>query len=176
MRTHRRTPVTHPFHSKTLAYSSWTPPPLCLHIVPYRLRHSAMTPDIHYLPFYLSPSLLLWSPILPKPQTCLTTPHQFLDLAYTLYPFQVPISQPISLAYPLSFSSSPTPPIPIWTPPTHCYIFSAHFPLLCYASRKYVPLLHVTPFLIVDIPPVTLCSLSFFSLCLCSIATYISCL
>ena len=47
------------------------------------------------------------------------------------------------------------------------------------------PLLHITkvcsaspcnPFLVVDIPPVTPCFLSFLSLCLCSVATYISCL
>ena len=46
----------------------------------HRLQHLAMTPEIHYLPFYSSLPLLLWSPILPEPQACLATPHQFLDL------------------------------------------------------------------------------------------------
>ena len=93
-----------------------------------------MTPDICYLPFYSSLLLLLWSPILPEPQARLTTPHHFLDLAYTLFPPRVPITQFVSLAYSLSFPSSPTPPFSIWTLPAHCYIFSTHFPLIATSS------------------------------------------
>ena len=122
------------------------PPSPCLDIIPYSSRRLATTPDIRYLPFYLSLLLLLWSPILPEPQARLATPHHFLDLAYTLFPPRVPITWFISLAYSLFFPSSPTPPFSIWTLPAHCYIFPAHFLLLCYASRKYIPLLCATPF------------------------------
>ena len=135
------------------------PPLLCLNIIPYHSQCLAMTPDICYLPFYSSLPLLLWSLILSEPQACLTTPHQFLDLAYTLFLLQVPITWSVSLAYPPFFPSSPKlPPMlpfPIWTLPAHCYIFSTHFPLLHYASQKYIPLLRVTPFLVIDIPLAT---------------------
>ena len=85
-------PLYHPLHSRhlftcpcwrfsfptpsvhgSLAHSSWTPPLLCLDIVPYSLRHLTMTPDVCYLPFYWSLLLLLWSLILPEPQACLAT-------------------------------------------------------------------------------------------------------
>ena len=130
----------------SLAHSSRTPPSLCLNITPYSLRRLAMTPNVRYLPFYSSLLLLLWSPILPKPQARLTTPHHFLDLAYTLSPPRVLITRFVSLAYSPFFPSSPTTPFSIWTLPTHCYIFPAHFLLLHYASRKHVPLLRATPF------------------------------
>ena len=84
-------------HRGSLAHSSWMPPSLCLDIIPYSSRCPAMTPNVRYLPFYLSLLLLLWSPILPEPQACLATPHHFLDLAYTLFPLQVPITQLVSL-------------------------------------------------------------------------------
>ena len=135
------------------------PPLLCLDIVPYSSRHLAMTPNVRYLPFYSSLLLLLWSLILPKPQAHLTTPHHFFDLAYTPFPPRVPITRFVSLAYPLFFPSSPMPPpmppFSIWTLPTHHYIFPAHFLLLRYALQKYIPLLCATPFLIVDIPPMS---------------------
>ena len=130
----------------SLAHSSRTPPSLCLNIVPSSSRRLAMTPNVHYLPFYLSLLLLLWSPILPEPQAHLATPHHFLDLAYTLFLPRVPITWFVSLAYSPFFLSSPTMPFSIWTLPAHRYIFPAHFLLLCYASRKYVPLLCATPF------------------------------
>ena len=129
-----------------LAHSSRTPPSLCLNIVPYRSRRLAMTPSVRYLPFYSSLLLLLWSLILPEPQARLATPHHFLDSAYTLFPPRVPITQFVSLAYSPFFPSSLTPPFSIWTLPAHRYIFPAHFLLLCYALRKYVLLLHATPF------------------------------
>ena len=62
----------------SLAHSLRTPPSLCLDIVPYRSRRLAMTPDVHYPPFYSSLLLLLWSPILPEPQAHLITPITFL--------------------------------------------------------------------------------------------------
>ena len=75
-------------------------------------------------------------------------PHHFLDLAYTLFPPRVPITRFVSLAYSPFFPSSPTTPFSIWTLPAHHYIFPVHFLLLRYASRKYVPLLRATPFLL----------------------------
>ena len=154
-----------------------------LHYDPWHLLFSLPLiplPSTHPSPFYSSLSLPLWSLILPEPQACLTTPHQFLDLAYTLFLLRVLITQPVHLAYPPFFPSflMPPPILPssIWTLPAHRYILATHFPLLHYTSQKYILLLHVTPFLIIDIPPVTLCLLSFLSLHLCSIATYISCL
>ena len=131
---------------RSLAPSSRTPPSLCLDIIPYSSRHPTMTPNIHYLPFYSSLLLLLWSPILPEPQARLTTPHHFLDLAYTLFPPRVPITRFVSLAYSPFFPSSLTTPFSIWTLPAHRCIFPVHFLLLCYASRKYVLLLRATPF------------------------------
>ena len=83
----------------SLAHSSRTPPSLCLDIVPYSSRRLATTPNVRYPPFYSSLPLLLWSPIPPKPQARLATPHHFLDLAYTLFPPQVPITRFVSLAY-----------------------------------------------------------------------------
>ena len=164
--SHTARPPSHPPHSRhlfvcprrrfsfptssvcgSLAHSLRTPPSLCLDIVPYSSRHPAMTPNIRYLPFYSSLLLLLWSPILPEPQACLTTPHHFLDLAYTLFLPQVPITRFVSLAYSLFFPSSPMPPFSIWTLPAHRYIFPAHFLLLRYTSQKYIPLLCATPFL-----------------------------
>ena len=130
----------------SLAHSSRKPPSLCLDIVPYSSRRLATTPNVHYLPFYSSLPLLLWSPILPEPQARLTTPHHFLDLAYTLFPPRVLITRFVILAYSPFFPSSLTTPFSIWTLPAHRYIFSTHFLLLCYASRKYVPLLRATPF------------------------------
>ena len=62
----------------SLAHSLRTPPSLCLDIVPYSSRRLATTPDVHYLPFYSSLLLLLWSPILPEPQAHLATPITFL--------------------------------------------------------------------------------------------------
>ena len=121
-------------------------PSVCLDIVPYRSRHLTTTPDVRCLPFYSSLLLLLWSPILPEPQARLATPHHFLDLAYTLFLPRVPITWFVSLAYSPFFPSSLTTPFSIWTLPAHRYIFPAHFLLLRYASRKYVPLLHATPF------------------------------
>ena len=115
----------------SLAHSLWTPPSLCLNIIPYCSWCCAMTPKVCYLPFYLSLLLLLWSLILPEPQAHLTTSHHFPDLAYTLFPLWVPITWFVSLAYPPFFPSSLMlplmPPFPIWTLPTHCYIFSTHF-------------------------------------------------
>ena len=64
-----------------------------------------MTPNVRCLPFYSFLLFLLWSPILPKPQARLATSHHFLDLAYTLFPLQVLITQFISLAH-LSSSRS----------------------------------------------------------------------
>ena len=133
-------------HRGSLAYSSRTPPSLCLDIVPYHSRCLATTPSVRYPPFYSSLLLLLWSPILPKPQARLTTPHHSLDLAYTLFPPRVPITRFVSLAYSPFFPSPPTTPFSIWTLPAHCYISPVHFLLLRYASRKYVPLLRATPF------------------------------
>ena len=130
----------------SLAYSSRMPPSLCLDIVLYCSRRLATTPNVRYLPFYSSLLLLLWSPILPEPQARLATPHHSLDLAYTLSPPQVPITRFVSLAYSPFFPSSPTTPFSIWTLPAHRYILPVHFLLLCYASRKYVPLLRATPF------------------------------
>ena len=130
----------------SLAHSSRTPPSLCLNIVPYHSRRLATTPNVRYPHFYSSLPLLLWSPILPEPQAHLTTPHHFLDSAYTLFLPRVPITRFVSLAYSPFFPSSPTTPFSIWTLPAHHYIFPAHFLLLRYASRKYVPFLRATPF------------------------------
>ena len=163
--SHTAPPPSHPPHSRypfvypsrrflfptssvhgSLAHSSQMPPSLCLDIVPYCSQRLTMTPSVRYPPFYSSLPLLLWSPILPEPQARLTTPHHFLDSAYTLFPPQVPITRFVSLAYSPFFPSSPTTPFSIWTLPAHRYIFPVHFLLLRYASRKYVLLLRATPF------------------------------
>ena len=151
--SHMAHPPSHPPHSRhpfacprrrflfpspsvrgSLAHSSRTPPSLCLDIVPYSSRCLATTPDVRYLPFYLSPLLLLGSPNLPEPQAHLATPHHFLDSAYTLFPPRVPITRFVSLAYSPFFPSSPTTPFSIWTLPAHRDIFPVHFLLLRYAS------------------------------------------
>ena len=160
----------------SLAHSSRTPPSLCLNIVPYRSRCLAMTPNVRYLPFYSSLLLLLWSPILPKPQAPLATPHHFLDSAYTLFPPRVPITRFVSLAYP--------PILPIISDDALLHMDTS-CSLLHLPRSLPSPSLRITkvcsaspcnPFLVVDIPPVTPCFPSFFSLCLCSVAIYISCL
>ena len=123
-------------HRGSLAYSSRMPPSLYLNIVPYCSRCLATTPSIRYPPFYSSLLLLLWSPILPEPQARLTTPHHSLDLAYTLFPPRVPITQFVGLAYSPFFPSPPTTPFSIWTLPAHRYISPVHFLLLRCHKRK----------------------------------------